>query len=246
MERTFQNNVNSHSNSAFSRRRAVVDGNYFISTEGTKLVLFQYTRKLRARKRVPRKKYRHVGKSREALQAFVDRLNHGVDLKRQREREVKSAFIPEQVFAAFRDTLQSEIPNQKDFRYLHNTCFTTYFFNYFIQISVNPNEWSKHQVAWGNALMGRNKALFEKKPSAKTIKTVVQVANRFMRLLHTQIPHEYPLIKLSPISKGALKTYEAERKREKGDEPVGKFIPDSDWEINQPEVRPRISPALSG
>lgn len=196
--------------------------------------MFQYAGD-RKSKRVPRRKYKHVGKSREALQALVDRLNYGLDIKAKREQEVKSAFISETVIVSFRDALQTEIPNQKDFRYLYNTCFKSYFFNWFAEQSADPRDWVKIQSVWAAALMGKSKRpqdnLFETKKSVKTLKAVVQVANRFMKHLHVQMPLEYPSIKFIPFSKGALKTYAAELLLANGDPAVGQFVTSEDWAV---------------
>ena len=51
--------------------------------------------------RHPKRLYAHVPKNRQALQAYVDKLNYGLDLKKLKELEIKSAFIHKSVMDSF-------------------------------------------------------------------------------------------------------------------------------------------------
>jgi integrase len=187
--------------------------------------------------RLARETYRHVPNSFEAMTKHCDRLNYGLDLKKQRQLEIETAFIPAALMASFENQLRIDIPNQKDFRYLHSKVLKEYFLNFFIgRLKLpDPKEWIKRQSDWGIALTGKSlnpkHDIFDKKVSAKTIKTTIQVANRFMKFLHLQLPNEYPAMEFSPFSKAAMKTYTASIEAE---EVPGKFITDDDWtKINE-------------
>lgn len=173
--------------------------------------------------------------TRKQFDQLVDRLNHEHDTRVKRAIEIRTAFIPNNLMEGFRAMLSAEVPNQKDFKYLYNKVLKSYFLDFFIgrlQL-LNPKDWVKRQYEWGAALMGKaeNKEnnIFDFAASAKTIKTTVQVANRFMKYLHLQMPDDYPLTVFEPISKAALKTYQADRVKD--DDEVGQFINDADWSV---------------
>ena len=197
--------------------------------------------------RMAASKYKHIGKSRDALQKFVDRLNYGIDMRKQRQLEIQTAFIPPQLMETFRAQLQNEIPSEKDFRYLYNTVLKFYFLDYFIgRLKLaDPKDWVKRQSDWGLALtckaVNQDHNLFDEKVSSKTIKTTIQVANRFMKFLHLQLPHEYPLLTFQPFSRAALKTYTAELQ---DNEPIGKFITEVHWAKINEKVPKQIAPFI--
>lgn len=68
--------------------------------------------------RHPKKLYEHVQQNRADLQKYVDKLNYGLDLKTQRDLEIKSAFIPQTIYDSFLAELKNQVSNQKDLRYL--------------------------------------------------------------------------------------------------------------------------------
>ncbi len=180
--------------------------------------------------RYPRKLYKDLT-TKEEIEQLVTRLNYRQELEAKRKIQIRTSFIAPSLMETFEHALLADIPNQKDARYLYQTVFKRYFLDFFIgRLRVlDPQQWSKHQGEWGAALLGKSTnpehKIFETKVSVKTIKAAIQIANRFMAFLHTQMPQEYPALKFSPISKGALKTYAAELYKE----PIGLYISPQDW-----------------
>lgn len=219
--------------------------NFYLVKEGSKLAIRQmvvengYRRQIR----YSRKKYSHITQNREALQKFCDQLNYGVDLENQRRTEYQTAFIPAELMEAFAAQLQNEIPNRKDFRYIHNTVLKKYFLGFFIgQLGIlDPKEWIKKQALWGQALTGHSRhSIFTGRKSAKTVKTIIQTANRFMAFLHAQRPFDYPPIKFKPFSVSYLKSLKAEATGEK----IGHYISEADWKAIDRKLPRDIGPFI--
>lgn len=190
--------------------------------------------------RLDRKTYLHIPNSRDAIQSHCDRLNYGTNISKQREKEIKSAFIPETILIGFRDELRASIENPQYADYLFEKALKKYCLDYFInQLKLpDPRQWAKRQIAWGQAL--RSTKIFDEKPSARTITLVVQTANRFLSYLHRQMPEIYPALKLNPVSKQVLKLHKAEQ----SDAKLGKFINEMDWTKIQKRLPSDIEPFI--
>lgn len=190
----------------------------------------------RVQPRYPKRVYKHLTSESE-LQQFVNRLNHRQDQKALRDLQIRSSFITQALMDEFRDKLRLEIPNEKDFRYQFNKVFKSYFMAFFIHTLkvYDPNQWYQHQSQWGAALLGQSEdqshnVFGTQKKSVKTIIRTIQIANRFMALLHLKNPKEYERVVFEPVSRGALNAYRASLELNKPDtEGIGKFIPPDDW-----------------
>lgn len=205
----------------------MIPGRWFTAKEGAKYVIRR--RMGDKQPRYPRAKYAHCTTLAE-VEAFCTRLNHEEGRKAKERVEIQTAFIPQAIMDAFRDMLAVAVPNEKDFNYLYETVLKSYFLKFFVTtLSLpDPKQWHKNQERWGAALLGKHEhTIFDMAPSAKTLKTTIQLANRFMKFLNQKMPEEYPLVELSPLSKAAIKEHEANRLLLK--ESTNSFISDDDW-----------------
>lgn len=210
-------------------------GRYFTAKEDGRIVIRRWMSDGK-RPRYPMVKYSHLTTQAE-IEALVIRLNHEDDQRAQEKIKIKTAFIHPELLETFRSILMAEIPSQKDARYLYNTVFHLYFLKFFVTTLnlPDPRQWSKHQEQWGLALMSKSDhSVFDQPAASKTIRACIQVGNRFLDFLHTKHPEEYGPIKLKPISKAALKEYEA--KRTMFDEDIGQYVRDEDWAIIEPAL----------
>lgn len=193
--------------------------------------------------RLNRENYKHIANQYEAILKHCDRLNFGVNMSKRREVEIVSAFIPEHILGGFQDELFAAIPDKSYAKYLFKKALKEYFLDFFINhIRIpDPNLWPQHQTEWGQALLSKGpKRVFDSPTSVRTITLVIQTANRFLKYLHQQLPMQYPLIQLSPISKAVLKLYGANR----NSEPIGKYISDADWKALQKHLTPELKPFI--
>lgn len=221
-------------------------GSYFLTKEQDQHVIRQlmFVNDKKSSIRFPKKNYSHLT-SIESLQKYVNRLNgreHEATLK---EIELKLSFLPTSLLEDFRELLHSEIPSRKDadnhYRNLHR-----YFFKYFVDHlkQKDPISWKINESKWGKALLSEDSrfSLYEdKQPRAvKTVKGIVQTANRFLSFLNKKYPNEYPLISLEPISKAKFKDYHAKLNLDV--EPIGKYIQDVDWSVIEKDLPSDIKP----
>jgi hypothetical protein len=198
----------------------------------------------RRAERLQRATYAHVANTYEAMLAHCDRLNYGVNMKRQREIEIESAFIPKAILDGFYTELQASIPEPGRAKFLYKTVFEAYTLDVFVNGMKlpNPADWPKHQTVWGQALSNPNAkhAVFDRKVSRRTLVLVIQTANRFLKYLHQQMPDLYPSLKLTPISKAVLNMINAES----DSDDKGMFIKDEDWATILKKAPRDISPFL--
>lgn len=204
-------------------------GNWFVAKEGQGYCIRRRVGEGK-QPRYPKTKYKHL-KTLEELEALVNRLNHEEGRKAKERIEVRTSFIPVSIMEGFRAMLQVSVPNEKDFNYLYNTVFQSYFLNFFVTSLglLDPKQWYREQEKWGAALLGKSEHLiFDMAASAKTLKTTIQTANRFMAFLHQKMPEDYPIVVFKPLDKAAIKDHEARRKLLEI-EPVGQFVDLGDW-----------------
>lgn len=218
-----------------------VFGEYFLAKEKNKHVIRRYVviidgeKKKKSSVRYPFSKYKNF-KSKEELENLIIRLNGRENRKKIQTIKEKLAYLPTNIMEEFRELLTNEIPTEKDARY-HYKNLHRYFLKFFVEFcgKVDPNEWKSKQSLWGLALLRRlpkeqeHLNIFEREMSYKTIKGLIQLANRFMVFIHEKNSEEIPLYKLNPISNAMLKDYIA-RQDMKGEE-IGKFIIDDDWKV---------------
>ncbi len=212
---------------------------YFYQLEGDKfvvrrnLVLPDGTRSLA---RHPAEAYKHLTNESE-FKAFVNRLNHKDerDEKAKKAIEIKTAFIPVAYLEEFKERIEAEIPNAKDANYLlrllHSRSLDLFVNVYRLP---DPTSWAENQVKWGMYLQTIQL-------SAKTIRSIVQITNRFLQFLHQKNPREIPKIELKPISKARFKELDAKRLLN-DDEHVGQYIKEAHWEIIREKLPPDIRP----
>lgn len=217
---------------------------YAVETEGEKqFFVIRRTVVLPDGKRIlpraPRASYKNL-KSEEEINAFVERLNHRDqrDAKIKKAIEIKTSFIPVIYIEGFREKLNADIPNQKDARYLYN-CLHRFCLDFFVNKMKLPDPvaWKENETKWGLALLNELPAdereplsLLEKdeKLSAKSIRHIIQVSNRFMEFLYQKNPRENALVKFKPITEARFKDHDARRKMEDDSHP-GMFIKEKDW-----------------
>lgn len=221
-------------------------GNYFLTKEQTHHIIRQHVviNGKKSSLRLPKSNYTHLT-STEALQKYVNRLNGREHQATLKEIELKLSFLPVSLLEEFRELLQSEIPTKKDadnhYRNLHR-----YFFKYFVDHLKlkDPTDWKMNESKWGRALLNEDSKLNlyeDNKPRAvKTIKGIIQTANRFMSFLNKKYPKEYSLVVLEPISKAKFKDYHA--KLNLDSEPIGKYIQDAHWSIIEKDLPLDIKP----
>lgn len=223
--------------------------NYFITTEAGALTvkrMVTYPDGRRVPARMEKKRYQQYH-SREELQAFVDRINGRENRRAIQVIKTKLAFFPVALMEEFREQLQSEIPTKKDaknkYQNLHRYCLR--FFADHLNLK-DPLQWKSNETKWGNTLMCEypefrlyDDGLLR---SEKTIKSIIETANRLLKFLHKKMPYEIPAIVLEPISKAKFKSYEA--RRTMSSEEIGKFILPLHWALINKEPPPDIAPYI--
>ena len=198
--------------------------------------------------RYPAKLWADVKTDPDKLKKFVMRAN-GLDpneVRARRKYELKEAYVGKELMDDYIRLLRNEIPKYKKVKD-QIQLLERYFLGFFVQKMglVEPLEWHRHQEYWGLALINLpNKKgteqydpkfkeewrIFGEKEtrSPKTLKAIVQAANRFMRFLHKTRPSEIPPLEFDPLSKARLKTIQATRDR-LGISIVRYKIPDAHW-----------------
>lgn len=228
-------------------------GSYYITKLNSELRVFRHvTLPCGKRKTITlRKSETKHFKSKDKLEAFVERLNGRINRRKIEEIKTKIAFIPAEYLEEFRVLLLQEIPNQRDARN-HYRNLHRYFLRYFVDYLnlKDPLEWKLNESGWGKALLNeitnddKHLSLYtdNKKRAVKTIKRNIQVANRFMLFLNSKLPKEIPLIKFTPISKAKLKHYQADLNLKNNNIQIGKYIKDEHWEIIKNKLPNEIKP----
>lgn len=191
--------------------------------------------------RLPIKKYALIRENVDELNKLVDRLNYDI-LKAKKSRDslaFKHAFIDEELLEEFKSLLITQIPSRDraltNFHYLK-----THVLTYFIQTLnlANPRDWYLvSQTKWGEYLI-KNKAIVA--PATK--REVIQIANRFIKFLHSKRPDEVPMYRFEPISAAVFKKMIAQRKVDK-EGADRKFIKDEHWAMIKTKLPDSIKPA---
>ncbi len=202
----------------------------------------------RTQERLPIKEFKRYLNDPLELAKFVARIN-GRD-KRAEEAKANAvlahAFVSPTLIDDFALIISQSVPNQKDARYLIKS-LKRYCLTYFIVHLklIDPVEWKAHEHSWGAALLGESPELVgpDWKPSRKFVKTVTQIANRFLAYLHARYPAEYPPLKFSPISLAKLGNHEATRKM--GETPRVKFLDEAAAAKIITEARRLHGPAIA-
>lgn len=198
----------------------------------------------RTLQRLDKKTYSAIPNNLDAMLKHCDRLNFGANMERLRQREINTAFLPNTLVDGFYTELLATIPNKPFAKYLFDKVLKIYVLDFFVNtLKVpDPKLWQQHQLKFGLALLSDKNTkhrIFSEPASARTITLVIQTANRFLKYLNQQ--GTYPLIKIQPVSKAALKLYSAEQQ---DGEPVGKFISESEWLKIQRRLPADISPFI--
>jgi integrase len=174
--------------------------------------------------RLPVQEYAHIRDDEKELREFVKRLN--APLSAQRKVEFRHAFINEALLEKYLKYLKTQIATQSvaitNFNYLKK-----YVLGYFIGQCdlMDPNDWThiEHQTNWGDYLLNHKEVR-----AAKTKRTIVSEANRFLYWLAEMRGKEVRYKKMQPLTKSQLKTVEAVRIL-KGENSQRKLIPDDHW-----------------
>ena len=202
-------------------------------------VIFPDGRK--AYERLPVKLYRQIRDDIAELQTYVDRLNYRNRKKDEALQRIRfqHAFISPSLLESYQQKLQTIVPSQRDalceFSYLYNYCLT-FFIN---TLKLNdPLDWKKNEHIWAQALLqqfsNKTEALRLKlrssgKPhSPKTLRKIVNAANRFLSFLHEQYPDEIKPVKLTPISRAQFSSLRAKRELDETT-PTRKYISEEQW-----------------
>lgn len=194
--------------------------------------------------RYPSNKYAHLRDNPKELENFVIRLN-GEDPDEKRVKlliKFRHAYIDPQLLDLYLEYLLTQIPSKKH-ALIEFTNLQRYFFGFFIvKMGIaDPVMWHRQQNHWAKALLNKVESddshfkeewrLFppDEIRSAKTLRSIVSGANRFMQFLHERRPDEVPPLKFVPLNRAAYKELEARRKL-KGKVTIRKFIPIEHWQ----------------
>lgn len=187
---------------------------YYLGKESGKYVIRSWPKNLRH----PIKEYRLIREDREALEAYIKRLNAPHELRTW--VSYKHAFINDALLSEYEDYLKNHIVVEKGARqeYSYLRRYVIAFFVDELKL-INPADWfNASDTKWATYL------LKEAPPAKKTRKDIVNAANRFMGWLHRKRPNEVPNRKLEPITRRKLE--EVERLRiAAGKARKGKLIP---------------------
>lgn len=226
-------------------------GSYFIAKEGSVYSVKRMVKLpdgTRSAVRLDKSKYSKYTDI-EELKRFIDRLNGRENRRAIKEIETKLAFLPTALMEEFRELLLAEIPSQKDarnhYKNLHRYCLK--FFVDSLKLK-DPMDWKANESKWGLALLNelasvdKHLKIYDDNDgrSVKTIKGIIQTANRFMAFLHKKMPQEIHFIKFDPISKAKFKDYHAKLNMDV--DPVGKFITSKDWDNIEKKLPDDIAP----
>ena len=196
--------------------------------------------------RMPRKRYKHMLANLAELQNFVIRQNgkNPNKIKAEKATLFRHAYINSDFMDEYFDYLSTQIPSKKHRTTEYNS-IKKYFLKFFIdQLNLkDPVTWHINQDKWAKSLLNiesENNPLndrlriFKKgeRLSAKTLKGLVNAANRFMGFLHMKRPDEVKPLKFRPINQATFKKIEADRELENR-VTIRKFVTDADWELIQ-------------
>lgn len=194
--------------------------------------------------RYPSNKYAHLRDNPKELENFVIRLN-GEDPDEKRVKllvKFRHAYINPELLDLYLEYLRTQIPSKKH-ALVEFTNLQRYFFGFFIvRMGIaDPLMWHRQQNHWAKALLNKidsEDTHFKEEwrlftagdvRSAKTLRSIVNAANRFMQFLHERRPDEVPPLRFNPLNRAAYKELEARRKL-KGKVIIRKFIPANHWE----------------
>lgn len=174
--------------------------------------------------RLPKSLYRDLSHS--ELERLIRRLNYETDSAREQQAkerfEIHSAFISSAELSNFLDQMRSEIPTQEVAEQNYSR-LKKHFIDFFMQYSANPSDWHrKYESQWAKYLEDTGLAV-------ASLRTIIQVANRFMRYLYKRRRDELYLIKFEPISRARFKMISAEQADSKSDR-LPKYIKPEDHE----------------
>ncbi len=202
------------------------------------------------------KKYLHFRDNPKELENFVIRLN-GQDPNEKRVKlavKFKHAYIDPELLTLYQEHLLTQIPSRKH-ALVEFTNLQRYFLNFFIAKMgiADPVLWHRQQNHWAKALLNKVEAddiHFKEEwrlwPAGevrgeKTLRAIVNGANRFMEFLHHRRPDEVPPLRFKPINKASYKDLEA-RRRLDGKTVDRKYIKDEDWEVISDALPDEIRP----
>jgi integrase len=200
--------------------------------------------------RFPASEWSHLKSDGIKLKKWVMRQN-GLDpneVRARRKYELKEAYVGKELMDDYIRLLKNEIPKYKKVKD-QIQLLERYFLGFFVTKMglTEPLDWHRNQAYWGMALINfaneRDSEEFdvkfkdewklfepEESRSPKTLKAIIQAANRFMRFLHKERPREVPPLEFDPLSSARLKKIQATRDR-LGISIIRYKIPDTHWEL---------------
>jgi len=203
---------------------------YYLDEEGNKKKGYD---------RYPKWAYKHIVEEHKnnpvLLNEELTRLCHQLNQKRMDRAWLaknalgqilkKSPYVNKALIDSFYKFLADKIPNKKDLNYQYNILNDRVlkFFIQNLELS-NPKDWNKYEFDWGKSLMNidmpEKHRIWEKedfRPSVKTLKRIIQVANRFLKFYHGREleASDRKLVVLEPISYAVLESYKASMVKEK-------------------------------
>ena len=199
--------------------------------------------------RYPRVEYEHLIHDHEELNKFIIRLN-GRDLVEEEARrkwEIRSAYVSSEILKEFyqiikTQTNEDEVEATKLFGY-----FRRYFLDFYLKFSDDPLQWHKMQNQWAMALLNvddcpESNRIIKKGRlfSTRTIKTIVSMANKFMRLLHKKRPETIKELIFNPVTTANLRHIQSMRVMKK-QVIVRHYISAHEWTIIEQNLPEDIS-----
>lgn len=187
--------------------------------------------------RYPKESY--SGMTVPEVEAFVKRLNVTAQVREDEARvryDFDHAFINVRIKALFQDSIENNAsgPGWVTSVIHHLDAYVLEFF--VIQRKTpDPKGWLKLEEDWGKWLVAKGL-------SKSSYRTIIQTANRFIKLLHRHYGDEVPLFMLVPIGKRKLDHMVAAKKLKHGERK--KFISKTDFNRIIKATRPKIHPNI--
>jgi integrase len=185
--------------------------------------------------RMPAEKYRDL--SPDEILSFINRENVTKELKVRESLErynFDHSFVKTHLKEAFEQYLLNRASDLN-----HVATIMTYLNQYTLDYFINqrklphPNLWVKAEESWGSFLL-------KQQLSPSTLKTIVQVANRFVKFLSRKYPGEVHPSVLEPFSRKKLQDLAARMPNVKR----VKLITDEHYHKMLKECRPELIPFI--
>lgn len=203
--------------------------------------------------RHPKKKYKKLLDKysedkvllRQELEKYCNKLNYKEFGRGYEEAEAlkkinaNNPWITPQIRTAFHKYLSQTIPNKKDANYKFNLCERK-FLKFFLDLEKipDPDKWKTKEHLWGLAILNKIDSVRLRiwpdqkfRPSIKTIKSIIQTANQFIKFLSKTYPDEFSHLQpLYPLSRAQMRDYEGDLDFFNLGIDKGKYMPREDFD----------------